>query len=121
MNMYAFVKHVGVFCFALYHNLDFIQVTHLYIDYMIIITAMSHERHDASNRMQLNDLFNRLVRLASKKTSKLSITGFLWGQFTSDRWISLRWADNAGSISISWRHHDPERMVCLLRNSENFA
>ena len=36
------------------------------------------------------------------KTSKLHLTGPLWEEFISDRWIRSR---NLEGVSMTWRHH----------------
>ena len=48
-----------------------------------------NERDGASKHRRLNCLLNRFFRRRSKKTSKLHITGFLWGESTGHRWIPL--------------------------------
>ena len=42
-----------------------------------------------TNHMQLDCLFNNMFSVTSKKTSKLCITGLLWGEYISDWWIPL--------------------------------
>ena len=44
------------------------------------ITVISYECHDSSYHWQLDSLFNSLIRL----TSKVCVTGYLWGESTSD-------------------------------------
>ena len=51
----------------------------------VIMSAMAPQKH-----RRLNCLLNRFFRRRSKKTSKLHITGFLWGESTGHRWIPLR-------------------------------
>ena len=46
------------------------------------------ERLGVSNHQPL-DLFYALFKLTSRKTSKVRVTGPLWGKFTGDRWIFL--------------------------------
>ena len=58
-----------------------------------LTTVMSH----FSNHRQLDCLFNCLFNLTTKKTSKLHITGPLWGESTGDWQI----ARNHESIPIS--------------------
>ena len=49
-----------------------------------------HNEHDGvSNHWRLDGLLNRLVRRKSRKTSKLRVTGPLWGEFTSHRLFSF--------------------------------
>ena len=59
------------------------------ISWIWVSYVMSHERYGTSNHQQFNCLPNRLSRAASKTTSKLGITGPLWGESTSDWWIPL--------------------------------
>ena len=54
-----------------------------------------NERDGVSNHRRLICLLNRLFRCASKETSKLRVTGLLWGEFTCDRWIPL--------TKVQWR------------------
>ena len=44
--------------------------------------VMSHERHYGSCHRQLDCMFNNLLGLTAKATSKLYITGPLWGGST---------------------------------------
>ena len=46
-----------------------------------------NERDGVSNYQPHDCLLKRLFRHRSKKTSKLRVTGLLWGEFTGDRWI----------------------------------
>ena len=46
-----------------------------------------NEPDDVSNHQHQDCLRNRLIRRRSKKTSRLPVTGPLWGEFTGDRWI----------------------------------
>ena len=48
-----------------------------------------NERDDVSNPQRLDYLLNRLFRRRSKKNSKLRITGLLWRESASDRWIPI--------------------------------
>ena len=67
-----------------------------------------HNEHDGvSNHPPHIHLLNRLFRHRSKKTSKLRVTGLLWGEFSGDRWIPAQRASNAENVSIWWRHHNP--------------
>ena len=56
---------------------------------IIISYLFLHEHHNISNHQQLNSLFSRLFNLATMETSKLRITGPLWGESTDDWWIPL--------------------------------
>ena len=64
-----------------------------------------NERDGVSNHRHLDCLFNCVFRRRSKKTSKLRVTGPLWGEFTGDWWIPVQGASNAENVSIWWRHH----------------
>ena len=56
--------------------------------YSLIALEWRHNEHDGGWNHQPHDcLLNRLFRRKSKKTSKPCVTGFLWGEFTGDRWI----------------------------------
>ena len=46
-----------------------------------------NELDGISNYQHLNSLLNRLFRRRSQKTSKLHVTGPLWGEINGDRWI----------------------------------
>ena len=46
-------------------------------------------RHGVENHRQMERLLISLLRLLSKKTSKLRISDTLWGESTGHRWISL--------------------------------
>ena len=66
----------------------------------IIITVTSH--HDDSNHRHFDCLFNTLLMLITKKTSKLRITGILLrvsGGFQPQR------ASDTESVSMSWYAH----------------
>ena len=64
-----------------------------------------HNDHDSvSNHQPHECLFNRLFRPRSKKTSKLRVTGLVWG-IHRDRWIPRTKASYAENVSIWWRHH----------------
>ena len=57
------------------------------------------------NEQRLDCLLNRLFRRRSKKTSKLCVTGLCEGNaLVVDGFPSQR-ANNAGNVSIWWRHH----------------
>ena len=51
---------------------------------MVIINITSHERYGASIHRFIGCLLNRLFRVVSKKTSKVPIFGYLWGESTDD-------------------------------------
>ena len=46
---------------------------------------MSHEGHGISSHQHLDCLLNNLTWLTRKRTSKLHITGPLWGESISDQ------------------------------------
>ena len=50
---------------------------------------MSNDHQYILTHLPLHCLFSSLHRLTSKETSKLYITGPLWGESTGDRWIPL--------------------------------
>ena len=64
---------------------------------------MSHEQHGNSDHWQLHSLCNSLSRLTSMKTSKLCITGPLWGEPTGG--FPLLKASNSESVSMLCHHH----------------
>ena len=73
-----------------------------YLSLYIIVT--SYERHGVSNYRQLDCLFIHLFR-SKKKPSKIHITGPLWGESTVNRCLPPQSTSDAGSVSMSWRHH----------------
>ena len=52
----------------------------------IIIRVTSYECHIVSNHQKLNCMFSGLLRVATKKISKLRITGPMCGESTGDWW-----------------------------------
>ena len=55
---------------------------------------------------QYDRLFNSLLWLTTKKTSKVTVTGLLWRESTSDRWISTQRPVYYGKFSMPWRHQE---------------
>ena len=53
---------------------------------IITVTVMSHERHGIPNHHQVNCFLISLLRLTTKKPSKVCITGPLWGESTGHQW-----------------------------------
>ena len=51
-------------------------------------------------------LLNRLFRRRPKKTSKLHVTGLCAGNSPVNGEFPAQMANNAASVSISWRHHE---------------
>ena len=51
------------------------------------ITVTSNQRHSISKHRQIYCLCRRLFGRRSKKTSKLRVTGLLWGESIGNRWI----------------------------------
>ena len=74
-----------------------------------IITVKSHEHHCISNHQHLNCLFNSLFRLTPMETSKLCITGPMWGESTHNWWFRSQRASDAGSFP----YHDGLMYVIL--------
>ena len=70
------------------------------------ITVRSHVCHTVSDHMQLSYLFNSLLRLTSKKTLKICITGLLWKELTLTVRVCTQRSSNAERLFISWSHHD---------------
>ena len=54
---------------------------------------------------QLSCLFNRLLRLITKKTPKLHFTGSLWEESTGDQWFPHKGPSNMVNVSMSWNHY----------------
>ena len=88
-----------------------------------------------SNHKPRDCLLNRLLRLRSKKTSKLRVTGLCAGNSPVTGEFPAQRASNAENVSIWWRHHEtslssslPFRcmrgqiaMISILLSSENNA
>ena len=68
------------------------------------VTKMSHDCHSISNNWQLDCLFNSLLRLTIKGTSKLTSTGSYVRVI--HQWFPSQRASNAEIICNSSRHHD---------------
>ena len=64
-----------------------------------------NEHHSVSNHRHLDCLPKRLFRRILNKTSKLSVTGFLWAESTGTDGFPSQRASNAGHVSIWWRTH----------------
>ena len=72
--------------------------------FFLIITLTTHEHHGASNHRPIDSLFNSLLRLTSKKTSKLRHWAFV-RESTGDQWVPLTKGQQRRKRSISRRHH----------------
>ena len=71
--------------------------------YLTYVMVTSLEHHGVSNHWQLDSLLNSILKLTSKKTSKLCITGCVWGESMGN---SLQW-HHKGRDSVSNRQpHD---------------
>ena len=64
-----------------------------------------NERDGVSNHRRLDCLFNRLLRLRSKKTSKLCVTGLWEGNAPMTGGFSSQRASNTENVSDWWRQH----------------
>ena len=65
-----------------------------------------HNEHDSVSNHQPHDcLLNRLLRLRSKKTSKLHVTGICAGNSPATGEFVAQMASSAENVSIWWRHH----------------
>ena len=53
------------------------------------MTLASHVCHGVSNHRKRDNLFSGLFRPTTKRTSRLTLTGLLWGKSAADRRISL--------------------------------
>ena len=63
-------------------------------------------RDGVSNHRCLHWLLNRFFFWRrSTNTSKLRVTGPLWGEFTGHRWIPSQRASNAENVFSWWRHY----------------
>ena len=72
------------------HAYSFMSLSSKYTTYSLTsFTVMSNGRHDVSEHRQLHCLFNSLMRLTTKKTSKCRINGPVWGESNGDRLIPL--------------------------------
>ena len=73
-----------------------------------------NERHSVSNHQPLDCLLRRLFRRASKKASKLRVTGLceekppVSGGFPSQK------ASNAKNVYVWWRHHGQDNSFVTL-------
>ena len=82
--------------------------SNLYIVYWLTnmeygdITVISQERYGVTNHRHYDCLLSILCSLTTKNTSKLHITGPLWGEFIGDRWTRF---SNLEGVSMTWRHH----------------
>ena len=63
-------------------------------------------RDCVSNHQPHDCLLNRLFRHRLMKSSKLRITGLCAGNSPVIGEFPAQTANNAGNVSISWRHHD---------------
>ena len=68
---------------------------HLYIS----LQWRHNESDGVSNHRRIDCLLQHLFRRRSKKTPKHRVTGFVTGEFLTQR------ASNAENVFISWRHH----------------
>ena len=62
-------------------------------------------RNGVSNHQPHHCLLNRLLRLSSKKTSRLHVTGLCAGNSPVTGEFSAQMASYAENVSIWWRHH----------------
>ena len=83
---------------------------HAKMTHVFYITVTSHDHRDVNNHKPLDRLPNSSLRLTSKKTSKVPVTGTFLRGIHRARWIPLTKANNAESISMWWRRH--ERLPC---------
>ena len=75
-----------------------------------ITVQWRHNGRDVVSNYQCHDcLLNREIKRRSKKTSKLRVTGLVWGEFTGP----AQMASNVENVSIWWRHHEPR---CFTKN-----
>ena len=65
------------------------------------IWMTSHERHGVPNNRQLDCLFNRLFKLTTKTTWNHRISGSLWWESTSYRWIPFTNGQLSGARFIT--------------------
>ena len=79
--------------------------------YPLPLTVTSHECYGFSNEQQL-DCYNSLIKLTTKKTSHLYITGPLRRESISDWWITLTKGQPA--MQIAFPSHDVI-MPCQIR------
>ena len=70
-------------------------------------------RNSVSNHQPHDCLFNRLFRRRSKEASKLRVTGLCAVNSPGTGEFRAQMASNAVNVSIWWRHHDGQRVVCL--------
>ena len=89
------------------------------------ITITSHDCHGVYNHRQRDCLF----RMTTKKTSKLRVTGPLWGESTDlpsqsagdNRWFPSQRVSNAECMSMVSRHHDHVCLQCRSYNMQGGA
>ena len=76
-----------------------------YIMACCLFITVKNGRDNVSNHQPHKCLLNRLLRLRSKKTSKLSATGLCAGNSPGTGEFLAQTASNAENVSIWWRHH----------------
>ena len=84
-------------------------------DFFFETLQWSHnQRHGVSNHLQLNSSFNRMLRLAPKKTSKAAIPAFCEGDPPVADGFPLQRASNAENFSMSWRRPEHDNAFTLV-------
>ena len=74
-----------------------------------------NERDGVSNHQPHDCLLNRLFRHRSNKTSKLRVTGLCEGNSPVTNEFPAKRASNAENVSIWWRHHEDNLILCFGR------
>ena len=64
---------------------------------------------------------NRFFRHSANKTSKLNITGPLWGESTITGGFPSQRHSNAENISMSWSHHEHDKQPWIISMKRNFS
>ena len=76
-----------------------------------INTMMLNERLNISGYLSMNCLFNSLFRLTPQETSKLRITGPLWGESTKGQWCRDR-ASPCDGVIMCWGVKNSVTLPC---------
>ena len=78
-----------------------------------MLSRYVHESVGVSNHRRLDGLLNRFFRRRSKKTSKLRVSGLCGGNSPVTGEFPAQRANDAGNVSIWWRHHGKGNHECV--------
>ena len=92
----------------------------IYSDIDMCTLQWRHNGRDCvSNHQPCHCLLNRLLRLRSKKTSKLRITGLCVGNSPVTGEFPAQMASNGENVSIWWRHHAEQATLHYLNQRQS--